>query len=121
MKAAVIISMGLLAGGVFGAEEPVHRVSDDAARLIRQDAERVRQREEGRAKEQPAASESGVVVMKPYIVSTEKLPELPPPAPPENGVQKMLRTGTIAEHIGPTFTRRLWAQGNKGVMLSFCW
>ena len=59
-----------------------------------------------------------VVVLEALIVQEEKhLPEFA--APRESGLAKLLRTGTIKQHVGKKTTVRLWSSGDAGIVLSF--
>lgn len=60
----------------------------------------------------------GVVVLERLIVQDEKpLPEFT--APRETELAKLLRTGTIKQHVGERTTVRLWSSGDAGIVLSF--
>lgn len=67
--------------------------------------------------ENPPATD-GVVVLEALIVQEDKqLPEFM--APRESGLAKLLRTGTIKQHVGKKTTVRLWSSGDAGIVVSF--
>jgi hypothetical protein len=85
--------------------------------LIRADAQ---QNRSSPNREDPAESREAdsVVLLDPLIVTeAKKLPDLA--VPRENRVRKLLRTGTIRQHIGKRTTVRLWSSGDAGIVLSF--
>jgi hypothetical protein len=100
------------------------RLAEELTRLIAQDAKLRAQapKEQIRA---PHSEETGegtdtgdIIRLRPMIVTGDKpLPEFS--APSEDVVSKLLRTGTIRQHIGKKTTIRLWTSGNAGLVLSF--
>jgi hypothetical protein len=64
---------------------------------------------------QPAS----VVVMAPVVVQEGRPPELF--IRRENEVEKFFRTGTFYENVGKKVTTKVWAKGDRGIMLSFSW
>lgn len=58
-----------------------------------------------------------VVMLERLVVQDEKIRMLI--APRESPLAKILRTGTIKQHVGKKITTRLWTSGDAGIVLSF--
>jgi hypothetical protein len=87
--------------------------------LVREDVQKDSAAQPTDAKE-ASHDPADVVVLERLIVHDEKkMPVFT--APRENPVAKVLRTGTIAQHVGKKTTVRLWTSGDAGIVLSFRW
>ena len=108
---------------------PSESVLQKTTRLIREDAARAAA--QGPADAATVAKSAGPdlallpspgepLVFDPMVVHRKQVPEIPP-AVHESPVTEVLRTGTFWQKIGPRFTTRLWASGDKGLMLTLAW
>ena len=85
--------------------------------LVREDAEK-RSSPESENSTDIQPETDGVVVLERLIVQDDKqLPEFT--ASRETELAKLLRTGTIKQHVGKKTTVRLWSSGDAGIVLSF--
>lgn len=101
-----------------GSLQPASELREAMSVLIRADGKKAASAQEEVRKE--SSGREPVVVLTPvYVVEGKKLPELKTPR--ESPVAKVLRTGTIFEHVGKKKTIRLWASGDAGVVLSMKW
>jgi hypothetical protein len=67
--------------------------------------------------------EQDVVMLAPFVVEEERVRELPP-APNSQPMQDAIRTGTIAQKVGPRVTTRLGAVGDNRFIragVTFSW
>jgi len=64
-------------------------------------------------------SAPSVVVMAPVVVQEDKPPELF--VRRENDLETFFRTGTFYQNVGKKVTTKIWAKGDRGIMLSFSW
>lgn len=87
--------------------------------LIREDAKQTQRTPSADAENEAAETKAVVTLVPLYVVGRKELPEFT--APPESPVAKLLRTGTLLEHVGKRRTLRLWMSGDAGVVLSIKW
>jgi hypothetical protein len=88
--------------------------------LVREDAQKKTATSKVHSEDSRAEDAENIVLLEPMIVIGEKrTPEFT--APRETAVAKVLRTGTIVQHVGKQTTVRLWTSGDAGVVLSFKW
>ena len=64
-------------------------------------------------------SAPSVVVMAPVVVQEDRPPELF--IRRENDLETFFRTGTFYQNVGKKVTTKIWAKGDRGIMLSFSW
>ncbi|HWA25569.1 MAG TPA: hypothetical protein VG734_07910 [Lacunisphaera sp.] len=101
-----------------GAKPPRTRVQNQLQLLLRADAGR----DNPLATKTAGVSESIVLAeeslqLEPMVIR-EKPIEIPPP---ETKAAYFLRTGTVWEKVGRTFTRRFWVDGGRGVGFTLSW
>jgi hypothetical protein len=98
--------------------KPRTGVQDQLARLIRKEAEMARPSLATEGDKTEVAE--GTLELEPMIVDGKRETTWPPPLR-ENKVQEILRTGTLAERVGPRFTKRFWVKGDQGVGFTLAW
>lgn len=123
LLAALAAGSGLLAQDPSALlTDPVPRpvVKRELARLIREDAAKANTAKQPAAPNPSSETPTDVVVLERYDVRGDKvLPNFT--APPETPVAKVLRTGTIMQHVGKKRTIRFWTSGDAGLVLSIRW
>lgn len=96
---------------------PSRAMKGEALQLIRADVEKASSAPQLSPHESSKEALEDVVKLDPVIVREDKMPEVS--TGPENPVEHLIRTGTLAEHVGKRVTSRFWMKGDKGLMLSF--
>jgi hypothetical protein len=97
---------------------PAKKRHSELARLLKEDAAAVRQREPAESDVLPKENTEGVVVLDRHVVGGERVPEFFPP--PEPAFEKFIRTGTIWQRVGKNGrVVRVWMKGDRGIMIDF--
>lgn len=94
-------------------------IRKEIARLVRQDAQAMKDSSKTTSPEETDYNpDDTVVVLETFVTRGSKAQVIPPPLR-ESSAQKFFRSGTIMENVGKKVTTRFWARGDRGLMLSF--